>query len=463
VFKVQDLIDKITSLIESRKFIELRKILDKLEPADIAEIIEELKEGNNDYEVIVFRLLNQETSVLSFELLPFDIQDQLLKGLGDKDIAEILDEMSPDDRTELFEELPGKVVRRLLNLLSPEERAIAQKLLGYPEDSIGRLMTPEYVAIKTHWSVNDVLEHIRKFGHNSETLNTLYVVEKGGKLIDDIDVKEILLAKPETKVSELMDHQFIALSALDDQEESVQVFQKHDRVALPVVNSAGILVGIVTIDDVFDVAEEEATEDMQKLAAVEALDEPYLTISLFKLIRKRSFWLVVLFFGQMLTATALDFFQDELSRAIVLTIFIPLIISSGGNTGSQAATLIIRALTLGEIRLRDWWRVMRREILSGLIIGFVLGVLGFMRIAVVQNFTGQYGEHWLLLALTIGTALISVVMWGTLSGSLLPFILKRLGVDPATSSAPLVSTLSDVTGLIIYFSVAAVLLKGSLL
>ena len=463
MFKVQDLIDKITSLIESRKFIELRKILDKLEPADIAEIIEELKEGNNDYEVIVFRLLNQETSVLSFELLPFDIQDQLLKGLGDKDIAEILDEMSPDDRTELFEELPGKVVRRLLNLLSPEERAIAQKLLGYPEDSIGRLMTPEYVAIKTHWSVNDVLEHIRKFGHNSETLNTLYVVEKGGKLIDDIDVKEILLAKPETKVSELMDHQFIALSALDDQEESVQVFQKHDRVALPVVNSAGILVGIVTIDDVFDVAEEEATEDMQKLAAVEALDEPYLTISLFKLIRKRSFWLVVLFFGQMLTATALDFFQDELSRAIVLTIFIPLIISSGGNTGSQAATLIIRALTLGEIRLRDWWRVMRREILSGLIIGFVLGVLGFMRIAVVQNFTGQYGEHWLLLALTIGTALISVVMWGTLSGSLLPFILKRLGVDPATSSAPLVSTLSDVTGLIIYFSVAAVLLKGSLL
>ncbi len=460
---VQELIENITSLIESRKFIELRKTLDRLEPADIAEIIEELEEGNNDYEVIVFRLLNQETSVLIFELLPFDIQDQILKGLGDKDIAEILDEMSPDDRTELFEELPGKVVRRLLNLLSPEERAVAQKLLGYPEDSIGRLMTPEYVAIKAHWSVNDVLEHIRKFGHNSETLNTLYVVEKGGKLIDDIDVNEILLAKPETKVSELMDHQFVALSALDDQEESVQVFQKHNRVALPVVNSMGILVGIVTIDDVFDVAEEEATEDMQKLAAVEALDEPYLTISLFKLIRKRSFWLVVLFFGQMLTATALDFFQDELSRAIVLTIFIPLIISSGGNTGSQAATLIIRALTLGEIRLRDWWKVMRREIFSGLIIGLILGVLGFMRIAVIQNFTGQYGEHWLLLAATISFALISVVMWGTLSGSLLPFLLKRLGVDPTTSSAPLVSTLSDVTGLIIYFTVAAVLLKGSLL
>ncbi len=460
---MMELIEKIISLIEARKFIGLRKILDRLEPADIAELIEELKQSYPDYEVIVFRLLNQDLSVRSFELLPFDIQNELLIGLGDKDIASILDEMSPDDRTELFEELPGKVMRRLLNLLSPEERQVAKNLLGYPEDSIGRLMTPDYVAIKTHWSVQDVLEHIRKFGHNSETLNTLYVIEKGGKLIDDIDVNEVLLAKSETKVNELMDDQFVALSALDDQEEAVNIFQKHDRVALPVVNTKGILVGIVTIDDVFDIAEEEATEDMQKLAAVEALDEPYMTISLGKLIRKRSFWLIVLFFGQMLTATALDYFQDELSKALVLAIFIPLIISSGGNTGSQAATLIIRALTIGEIRLRDWWRVMRREILSGLIIGSMLGALGFLRIAVVQNLTGQYGEHWFLLAITMTVTLLAVVMWGTLSGSLLPFILKRLGIDPATSSAPLVSTLSDVTGLVIYFSIAALVLKGSLL
>lgn len=460
---MMDLIEKIILLIENRKFIELRKLLDRLEPADIAELIEELKQSNSDYEVIVFRLLNQDLSVRSFELLPFDIQDGLLKGLGDKDLAAILDEMSPDDRTELFEELPGKVMRRLLNLLSAEERQVAQKLLGYPEDSIGRLMTPDYVAIKPHWTVQDVLEHIRKFGHNSETLNTLYVVEKGGKLIDDIDVNKVLLADPDTKVSELMDHQFVALSALDDQEEAVNIFQKHDRVALPVVNTKGILVGIVTIDDVFDIAEEEATEDMQKLAAVEALDEPYMTISLPKLIRKRSFWLIVLFFGQMLTATALDFFQDELSKALVLAVFIPLIISSGGNTGSQAATLIIRALTIGEIRLRDWWRVMKRELLSGLIIGSILGVLGFLRIAVVQNITGQYGEHWLLLATTMTVTLVAVVIWGTLSGSLLPFVLKRLGVDPATSSAPLVSTLSDVTGLVIYFSIAAFILRGTLL
>ncbi len=460
---MMELIEKIISLIEARKFIGLRKILDRLEPADIAELIEELRQSYPDYEVIVFRLLNQDLSVRSFELLPFDIQNELLIGLGDKDIASILDEMSPDDRTELFEELPGKVMRRLLNLLSPEERQVAKNLLGYPEDSIGRLMTPDYVAIKTHWSVEDVLEHIRKFGHNSETLNTLYVIEKGGKLIDDIDVNEVLLAKPETKVNELMDDQFVALSALDDQEEAVNIFQKHDRVALPVVNTKGILVGIVTIDDVFDIAEEEATEDMQKLAAVEALDEPYMTISLGKLIRKRSFWLIVLFFGQMLTATALDYFQEELSKALVLAIFIPLIISSGGNTGSQAATLIIRALTIGEIRLRDWWRVMRREILSGLIIGSMLGILGFLRIAVVQNLTGQYGEHWFLLAITMTVTLLAVVMWGTLSGSLLPFILKRLGIDPATSSAPLVSTLSDVTGLVIYFSIAALVLQGSLL
>lgn len=452
--------DDVVKLIETRKFIALRRILEELEPPDLADLIIEL---GRDYETVVFRLLPNETTIPTFEQLPVEVQEELLKGLGDKDVAEILDDMSPDDRTALLEELPGKVTKRMLNLLSPAERSVATQLLGYPEDSVGRLVTPDYVAVKPHWTVREVLEHIRIFGRDSETLNVVYVVAKGGALIDDIRLREILLASSDAFVSDLMDEQFVALSALEDQETAVTAFQRHDRSALPVTDSSGILVGIVTVDDVLDIAEEEATEDIQKLGGVEALEEPYLSIALPTLIRKRSVWLILLFFGQMLTATAMGFFEDELSQALVLAIFVPLIISSGGNTGSQAATLIIRALTLGEVRLRDWWRVMRREILSGLIIGGILGALGFLRIGAAEWLTGNYGETWVFVGLTIALSLLGIVLWGTLSGSLLPFVLKRAGIDPATSSAPLVSTLVDVTGLVIYFSVASVVLKGTLL
>ena len=457
---VLELEDEVTSLIETRKFIALRRLLETLEPLESADLITELGREN---EAVVFRLLPKRLTIPTFEYLPVDTQEELLKSLGDKDVAAILDDMSPDDRTALLEELPGKVTKRLVNLLSPTERRVATQLLGYPEDSVGRLVTPDYVAIKPPWTVQEVLEHIRVFGRDSETLNVVYVVGTGGVLIDDIGLREVLLASPETLVSDLMDNQFASLSVLDDQETAVTVFRRLDRTALPVVDSSGVLVGILTVDDVLDVAEEEATEDIHKLGGSEALDEPYLTIGLFSLIRKRSVWLVLLFFGQMLTATAMGFFEDELARALVLAIFVPLIISSGGNTGSQAATLIIRAMTLGEVRLRDWWRVMRREILSGIIIGGMLGVLGFLRIGAAEWLTGAYGANWLTLGLTIAFSLVGVVLWGTLSGSLLPFALKRLGVDPATSSAPLVSTLVDVTGLVIYFSVASVVLKGTLL
>ena len=457
---VLELESEVTSLIEARKFIALRRLLETLEPLVLADLITELGREN---EAVVFRLLPKRLTIPTFEYLPVDTQEELLKSLGDKDVAAILDDMSPDDRTALLEELPGKVTKRLVNLLSPTERRVATQLLGYPEDSVGRLVTPDYVAVKPPWTVQEVLEHIRVFGRDSETLNVVYVVGAGGVLIDDIGLREVLLASPETLVSDLMDNQFASLSVLDDQETAVTVFRRLDRTALPVVDSGGVLVGILTVDDILDVAEEEATEDIHKLGGSEALDEPYLTIGLFSLIRKRSVWLVLLFFGQMLTATAMGFFEDELARALVLAIFVPLIISSGGNTGSQAATLIIRAMTLGEVRLRDWWRVMRREILSGIIIGGMLGALGFLRIGAAEWLTGAYGGDWLTLGLTIGLSLVGVVLWGTLSGSLLPFALKRLGVDPATSSAPLVSTLVDVTGLVIYFSVASVVLKGTLL
>lgn len=452
--------EQVVGFIESRDFGQIRHILETLTPPDIAETISDL---GQEHEAVLFRLLPKQKAVEVFEHLPLENQESLIFALADKDAAAILDEMSPDDRTAFLEELPGKVTRRLMNLLSAQERSVATHLLGYPEDSIGRLMTPDYVAIKASWTVTQALSHIRIYGHDSETLNVLYVVEKGGKLIDDIRVREILLASPEAQVSDLMDEQFVALKATDDQEAAVTAFLRHDRSVLPVTDSSGILLGIVTVDDVLDVAEEEATEDIQKLGGVSALEEPYMTIGFFKLIRKRSFWLIVLFFGQMLTATAMGFFQEELEKALVLALFVPLIISSGGNTGSQAATLIIRALTIGEIHLGDWWRVMRREVLSGLVIGAILGSLGFLRIMLGQRLTGVYGPHWVFVALTIALSLMGVVIWGTLSGSLLPFLLKRFGFDPATSSAPLVATLVDVTGLLIYFSVAAVVLQGSLL
>lgn len=447
-------------LVAERRFHELRGRLLSLSPQDLAEIIAALGREN---EAVVFRLLPKDLAIDTFEHLPFDAQEGLLRSLGDADAARILDDMSPDDRTALLEELPGKVTKRLLNLLSPEERRVATQLLGYPADSIGRLMTPDYVAVRPQWTVQQALDHIRQYGSDSETLNVVYVTAKGGRLIADIRMRELLLVPPDTVIEELMRGQVVALSATEDQETAVQVFQRQDRTALPVVDSDGILVGIVTVDDVLDVAEAEATEDFQKFGASAALDEPYLVIGLGKLIRKRAVWLVLLFFGQMLTATAMNRFENELAQALVLAIFLPLIISSGGNSGSQAAALVIRALTTSEVRTGDWWRVLKREIVASFVIGNVMGLLGFLRVAIGEWLGGVYGPAWPLIALTIWLSLVGVVMWGTIMGALLPFALKRLGLDPAASSTPTVATLVDVTGIIIYFTIASHVLRGSLL
>jgi magnesium transporter len=282
-------------------------------------------------------------------------------------------------------------------------------------------------------------------------------------LIDDIRTRELLLAPLTNRVSDLVDGQFVALAASQNQETAVAIFKREDRSALPVVDEQGKLVGIVTIDDVLDVAEEIATEDIQKIGGMEALDEPYMDISLFRMVKKRAGWLVLLFLGEMLTATAMGFFEKEIARAVVLALFIPLIISSGGNSGSQASTLAIRALALGQVAVSDWWKVMRREVWSGLALGLVLGSIGFLRISIWSAFSNIYGPHWFWVALTVSFALIGVVLWGTLAGSMLPFILRGLGFDPATSSAPFVATLVDVTGLVIYFGIAAVVLSSSLL
>jgi magnesium transporter len=454
------LMPEIESLIAERKLSLLKEILSDWSPADIADLIIDLPEHDK---VIVFRVLPVDLATDTFEHLEFDTQEELLKAMGNEEVAAILNDMSPDDRTALLEELPGTSAKRLIQLLSAEERKIAQTLLGYPENSVGRLMTPDYIAVKQVWTVAETLDYIRKNGEDKETLNVIYVIDDRGKLIDDIKIREIILASPDKIIIDLMDENFIALNVHDDQEKAVEVFKKYDRVALPVVDNYGILIGIVTVDDVLDVAEEEATEDIHKLGGVEALDEPYSTMPFFLMIKKRASVLTILFIGEMLTATAMGFFEDEIARAVVLALFVPLIISSGGNSGSQASTLVIRAMALGEITLKDWWRIMRREILSGLTLGSILATVGFLRISLWEYFSNIYGQHWVLIGLTVSFSLIGVVLWGTFSGSMLPFILTKFGLDPAASSAPFVATLVDVTGLVIYFTVAILLLSGTLL
>jgi magnesium transporter len=355
-------------------------------------------------------------------------------------------------------------VRELIKLLNPEERKITLSLLGYPEGSVGRLMTPDYIAVQADWTIAEVLEHIREVGQESETIDVIYVINDQGQLVDDVRIREFLLSPPERLVSELTDSRYIELNVYDDQEKANQVFKMNNRVALPVVDNNNILIGIVTIDDVLWVANEEFSEDMQKMGGTEALEEPYLEISIFKLFKKRVGWLIVLFLGEMLTATAMASYEHALDKALILSLFIPLIISSGGNTGSQASSLIIQALTVGEVTLADWWSVMRREIISGILLGTVLGLIGFARVMIwSQIFPDVYGAHYFLVALVVGFSLIGVVLFGTISGSMLPIALKKLGADPAVSSAPFVATLVDVTGVIIYFNFAYFFLKGTML
>ena len=457
---------EIRSLIEARNFGALREVFREWPPADVAQVILDLPE---DEQVIIFRVLPHTLAADVFEYLDFDAQQKLLHAMAHEQVVAILNEMSPDDRTAFLEELPSAAARQLIRLLTPEERRIAQSLLGYPEDSVGRLMTPDFIAVKEDWTVQQVLDYIREHGRDSETLNVIYVVDERGKVIDDIRMREFLLRPLGSAVRDMMEKVFVTLNATDSQQDALNVFRKYDRTALPVVDSSGVLVGIVTIDDMLDVAEAEATEDIQKFGGMEALDEPYMRIPLWRMVRKRAGWLVILFLGETLTATAMANYQAELAKALVLALFLPLIISSGGNSGSQASTLMIRAMALGEVTLRDWWQVMRRELQAGLFLGAILGAIGVVRVGawaiVGEQYLHQqpYGAHWPLVALTVGIALVGVVLWGTLSGSMLPFILRRVGADPAASSAPFVATLVDVTGLIIYFSIALVIMRGVML
>ena len=451
---------ELQALIESRNFTELRVILSEFPAPDIAEILTDLGAGDK---AVLLRILPHDVAADVFEYLSLEDQEKLVLALGKEEVAQILNDLSPDDRTKLLEELPAAATQKLLNLLSPEERKIADQLLGYPEQSIGRRMTPEYVAIQQNWNVADVLAHLRKVGRERETLNQLYVVDHKGRLVDWLRLRNLVVADLNTPVIELLENRNLALKAVDDQETAIAVFQKYDLTVLPVVDSIGVLVGVVPIDDVLDGVEQEATEDIQKLGGMEALDAPYLKIGLLSMIKKRAGWLSILFVSEMFTATAMGYFEGEIEKAAVLALFLPLILSSGGNSGSQATSLIIRAMAVRDVELRDWWRVLRRELVAGLVLGLVLAAIVLIRIFLWPHKEQLYTVHYGLVAATVSLSLVGVVLWGSVVGSMLPFLLRRLGFDPAASSAPFVATLVDVTGIVLYFTVAYHILHGTLL
>lgn len=430
-------------------------------PADIAD---QLTQKSSKDRVLSFLLLAGEAKAEVFPYFDSEIQQELILNLGNEATKELFNELAPDDRTLLLTDFPDSIIKEIINLLDQKEREQALNLLGYESDSIARLMTPHYIQAKKDWTVKRVLESIKIYGKKAETLNFVYVVNDKNKLIDDLRIGQLLMAEDDTLIAELMDKNFIAIRTTEKIEESLTIFDKYDREALPIITEKGILVGIVTFDDLLEQIEQRDTEDMQKFGGMEELDLSYTKTSLSDLVKKRAGWLVVLFLGELLTASAMGHYDDEIAKAVVLALFVPLIISSGGNSGSQAASLIIRAMALKELQLRDWWYVMKKEFVSGLLLGGILGLLSFIRIVIWQE-TGiyNYGPYWLWVALSVSTSLLFIVLWGTLSGSLIPFLLRKMKLDPAAASAPFVATLVDVTGLIIYFSISAFFLAGKLL
>jgi len=452
--------DQFEAVIASDDKLAIREFLNEQNISEVANLVYEYP----DFEAQIIASLSINRAVALFKILDFAEQKKIITELPPFKTAELLNELPADDRTDFLEELPSNVVRELIKLLTPDERKTTLNLLGYPDNSVGRMMTPDYVWVYEHNTVAEVLETIRRYGKVSETIDVIYVINNDGIFLDDIRIRDIILAAPDKTVSDLMDGRTIVLYSDEDQEIASGVFKMNNRVALPVVSRSMKLLGIVTIDDILWVAEEEYSEDMQKIGGTEALDAPYLATPILKLFRKRVVWLIVLFLGELITASVMEHFEAELAKAVVLALFIPLIISSGGNSGSQASTLVIQALAIGDITISDWWTIMKREIISGLLLGTVLGIIGYTRVLVWHSIVPEvYGPHYQLIGLVLGITLLGIVLWGTLCGSMLPLLLKRLGADPAVSSAPFVATLVDITGLILYFSVAFAFLSGILM
>lgn len=448
------------SLLKTGDRKKIGSYLDNLDISVIEDLIDELP----NYAQLFIDTMTINRAVNVFRILDVPTQERLIRKLPKAKVSEIINNLPPDDQTAFLGEIDDDTLReQLLSLLSQKDKEEVKTLLAYPEDSVGRLMTPDYLAINKNITVAHALEIIRTQAKNSETIDVIYILDDKGMLLDDLRIRELLIASPETKIEELMDNRLIYLDADAPQEEAIKIFKMNNRVALPVIDSERLLLGIVTIDDVLWVADEEYSEDMQRFGGSATLDEPYLDLPLHKLVWKRAGWLIVLFLGELLTASVMQYYEDQLAKVIVLAMFLPLMISSGGNSGSQASTLIIQAMAVGDVKLKDWFRVFRREILSGFSLGIILGIIGFIRIYVWHFiFPNLYGDQWLLVGTTVSLSLIGIVLWGSLIGSMLPFILRKLGADPATSSAPFVATIVDVTGLMIYLSIASVIF-GSIL
>lgn len=439
---------------------ELKETLNTLSPFEIADLLSHYPE---EFQSRIFGALDENLAKSTFDFLPVRMQRNLIPSLPSMQAAFLLKMLPPDKRTAYLQNLPQATVDAFLKTLTNEERILTQTLIGYPESSVGRLMTPNYVAIKMEWTVEEAMEHIQTYGPRSETINVVYVVNEEGKLLSELKINELLFASKKSFIRELAKNQFVALSVNEKEENAVNIFNKYFRVALPVIDEEENLLGIVTIDDILRISKQESTKDLQKIGGLAALDEPYLDAPLWELIKKRAGWLIVFFAGGSLTGVILAYYKDVIFHAVVLTFFIPLITSIGGNAGSQASALVVSAMLIGDVRENDWSRVIKREAISGLILGLIVGLIGFARISLFHVFSDLYGEHWFLLAQTVGITIICVVIWGSLFGALLPLCIRRLGFDPAISSAPFVSSLISVMSLVIYFLIALYLLKGTVL
>lgn len=457
------LLPEIEELVRAGQYADLREALHHLHPADNAEIVAALAAHER---AAAFRFMQRDDAAGTFAYLTAQQQEELIAALGTEQSARMIEEMSADDRAKLVDELPEECATRIVAALAPQSRKEVQAILGYPARSVGRIMTPDYVTVRPDWTVAQAVNHIRVKGRDAETINVIYVVDEQGKLVDDLRLRQVFLASPDQRIEDLMNRSFVSLRAEQDQEEAVNVLNRYDRTALPVVDSRGVLIGIVTHDDLADVAQQLATESIQKIGGVAALEEPYITTPHLTMFKKRGVWLAALFIGQTITIIVLGGFQDRLDQAAVLVMFLPLVISCGGNSGSQAATLVTRALGLGEITPSDWWRIVQREVISAALLGLTLSSLGWLCVefftAIGHARVNQPG-HAQFLALSVALSIFSVVIWGTLLGSLLPLGLKRLKFDPAAASSPLVATLMDASGTLIYLGLAIVVLSGTVL
>ncbi len=435
---------EIRELIENHRWTELKETLSNWPPPEIAELLLDIDKYSR---VLLFRALPRDVSSEVFSFLDHDDREMLLFELTDQETKQLLADIPPDDRTSLLEELPAKATKTMLNLLSPEDLKEARQLLGYPEDTVGRLMTPDFVAVRQDWTISKALQHIRRFGRDSETIYRIYVTDNSGILIDDILLRNIIIAPEDKKVSDLMDFNVVSISAFEDQEEAVQIMEKYDISALPVVDSDGKLLGIVTFDDIMDILEEETTEDFQRISAINPVDQTYLYASPWKLWGKRLPWLIGLLFANFITAAIISFYSEAIEAVVALTFFIPLLIGTAGNTGTQSATLIIRSLAVGDVEIQDWFKVLRKELFIGFMLGIFLGMMTWFR-GYIE------GKGGLDLAIVVSLSMLILVVWANIIGAALPIVLAKFKLDPAVISSPFIATLVDVTGIIIYFNIA---------